>query len=459
MIWKTLLSAKRKGQKVRTTEVPAMLGDGASAGTAGSNVESSRSAFEQDYDRIIFSHPFRRLQDKTQVHPLPEHDFVHTRLTHSLEVSSVGRSLGKRVGEIILQRHPSLTSDFSLFDFGAIVAAAALAHDLGNPPFGHAGEDAISDFFLHHPSGKHFRGRVTEPEWNDLVRFEGNAQGFRILDREQYGLRLTFASLGAFTKYPCAAYFPARDPKRKSQKKFGFFQSEKGAFAEIATDLGLITADGESWCRHPLAFLVEAADDICYSIIDLEDGCRLGLISFQDTIELLSGILGAKLDRSKLDRRGDLNQKLGILRAMAIGELIDASTEVFLSNEQALLDGTFDQAITDLCAFNKNLKDISKVSIEKIYHAKHVVEIEASGHQILPGLLEEFTQTGLHLMDATPSRKYNNLRLLLPPDIAAAIKDNSTDPYQMLRNIIDFVSGLTDRHALSLYRKIKGISL
>src|SRR5688500_14709290 len=282
MIWKTLLSAKRKGQKI------------------GSNAESSRSAFEQDYDRIIFSHPFRRLQDKTQVHPLPEHDFVHTRLTHSLEVSSVGRSLGKRAGEVILQRHPSLTGDFSLFDFGAIVAAAALAHDLGNPPFGHAGEDGISDFFLHHSGGQSFKELVTKEEWYDLTRFEGNAQGFRILDKEQYGLKLTYASLGAFTKYPCPAFFPERDKKKKSQKKFGFFQSEKDAFKEVACDLELIQRNGDSWCRHPLAFLVEAADDICYSIIDLEDGCRLGLVSFEDTVELLSGILKDKLDKKKL---------------------------------------------------------------------------------------------------------------------------------------------------------------
>src|SRR5688500_7086815 len=221
MIWKTLLSAKRKGQKI------------------GSNAESSRSAFEQDYDRIIFSHPFRRLQDKTQVHPLPEHDFVHTRLTHSLEVSSVGRSLGKRAGEIILQRDPELSRDFSLFDFGAIVAAAALAHDLGNPPFGHAGEDSISDFFLHHPGGLRFKSDVTEAQWHDLIKFEGNAQGFRILNKEEYGLRLTFACLGAFTKYPCASHFPARDKRRKSQKKFGFFQSEIEAFKDVANDLDL----------------------------------------------------------------------------------------------------------------------------------------------------------------------------------------------------------------------------
>jgi len=441
MIWKTLLSPKRKGQK------------------PGSAAESSRSAFEQDYDRIIFSHPFRRLQDKTQVHPLPEHDFVHTRLTHSLEVSSVGRSLGKRAGEVILQRHPDLGREISLFDFGAIVAAAALAHDLGNPPFGHAGEDAISDFFLGHPLGMRFQEEVTEAQWHDLIQFEGNAQGFRILNKEEYGLRLTYACLGAFTKYPCPAFFPDRDKRKKSQKKYGFFQAEKDAFAEVANDLALIPGAGGSWCRHPLAFLVEAADDICYSIIDLEDGCRLGLISFEETVELLSGILRDKLNRKKLDISQDLNQKLGILRALAIGELIDASTEVFLAHEDALLEGSFDQALTDLCVFRDAMKEISKVSVAKIYHAKHVVEIEASGHQVLPGLMEEFTETGLHIIRQKHSRKHNNLRLLLPFDIAQSISARPGDVYHMLRSVTDFVSGLTDRHALSLYRKIKGISL
>src|SRR5690606_10385207 len=235
MNWNHLLSALRQGQKASVTTA------------------SSRSAFEQDFDRIIFSHPFRRLQDKTQVHPLPEHDFVHTRLTHSLEVSSVGRSLGKKAGEIILERHPELRSNFTLFDFGAVTAAAALAHDLGNPPFGHAGEDSISDFFKHHPLGKRWQSEVTAAQWEDLIRFEGNAQGFRILNKDQYGLRLTYATLGAFTKYPCPALVDERQPGRKSQKKFGFFQSERESFIEVADALGLIRMADNIWCRHPLA--------------------------------------------------------------------------------------------------------------------------------------------------------------------------------------------------------------
>jgi dGTPase len=441
MEWRQLLSAQRTGQKKILAS------------------EQSRSAFEQDYDRIIFSHPFRKLQDKTQVHPLPEQDFVHTRLTHSLEVSSVGRSLGKRVGEDIIKRHPELKDNYTLFDFGAIVAAASLAHDLGNPPFGHAGEDAISDFFAEHTQGMAFKDRVTPAEWEDLVKFEGNAQGFRILNRDEYGLKLTFATLGAFTKYPCPAFFPERDKKKKSQKKFGFFQSEKQFFTEVAGELGLTRASELSWSRHPLAFLVEAADDICYSIIDLEDGCRLGLVSFEETVELLSGILKEKLDRTKLKSATGLNEKLGTLRALAIRELTDDCTRVFLAHETDILKGTFDHALTDLSEFKEALQQISTLSVNKIYRAKHVVEIEASGHQILPGLLEEFCKAGEQLIYKTTSRKYSNLALLLPPETITSIQAYQNNTYAMLRQVIDFVSGLTDKHALSLYRKIKGISL
>lgn len=435
MNWNTLLSAKRPGQKSTSSE-------------------SYRSAFEQDYDRIIFSHPFRKLQDKTQVHPLPEHDFVHTRLTHSLEVSSVGRSLGKRVGEVVLERHPELSQHFSLFDFGAIVAAASLAHDLGNPPFGHAGEDALSDFFLENTS---FKGAVSEAEWCDLIKFEGNAQGFRILNQQEYGMKLTCATLGAFTKYPCPAYFPSRDKSKKSQKKFGFFQSEKEIFSDLAFQLELSKAAGGAWCRHPLAFLVEAADDICYSIIDLEDGCRLGLVSFEETVELLAPILKEKLDRSKLAGDDGLNKKLGTLRAMSIGELIDACTTIFLANEKEIISGKFDHALIGLCEFKGALKKINEVSIQKIYRARQVVEIEASGHEVLPGLLREFVTAGGLLGKKEQSRKYNNLGLLFPTEISKAIEQSQTE-YGVLRFVIDFISGLTDRHALSLYRKIKGIS-
>ncbi len=440
MNWQQLLSSHRLNAKQDTPE-------------------PSRSAFEQDYDRIIFSHPFRRLQDKTQVHPLPEHDFVHTRLTHSLEVSSVGRSLGKRVGEEIVKRHPELAAHFSLFDFGAIVAAGALAHDLGNPPFGHAGEDSISDFFLHHPQGQAFKPHLNDEQWTDLIKFEGNAQGFRILNKKNYGLKLTSATLGAFTKYPCPALFKERDRSKKSQKKFGFFQSERDHFTQVANELGLVEHHKHVWSRHPLAFLVEAADDICYSIIDLEDGCRLGLISFDDTVEMMASILKDQFKPEKLTKQYSLNEKLGMLRALTIGKLVDDCTEVFLDAEREILEGKFDTALTDAGAFKSELDLISKISVQKIYRARHVVEIEAAGHEVLPGLLAEFTNAGMHLCQKSASRKYDNLVLLLPEDIVWGIQQETENTYAMLRHIIDFVSGLTDRHALSLYRKIKGVSI
>ena len=439
--WKTLLSSQRTGQKILSSE-------------------QYRSAFEQDYDRIIFSHPFRRLQDKTQVHPLPEHDFVHTRLTHSLEVSSVGRSLGKRVGEIILQRYPDLKKDFTLFDFGAIVAAASLAHDLGNPPFGHAGEDAISDFFAHHESGLYFKDKVAPEAWSDFVKFEGNAQGFRILNKNQFGLKLTFATLGAFTKYPCPSHFPARQKGKRSQKKYGFFHTEKSIFEEVATELRLLQPSAGVWNRHPLAFLVEAADDICYSIIDLEDGCSLGLVNYDDAKDLFeAAITKSKSKLGKLESLSNTAEKIGYLRALAISDLMEECTSLFLEYENDIVTGKFDQALCDVCPSNAALQQIIKISIDKIYRARSVVEIEAAGHEVLPGLLEEFTKAGIVMMEKKSSRKYNNLQKLLPSDVVLAIQSAPENHTLMLRNVVDFISGMTDRHAISLYRKIKGMSL
>lgn len=440
MNWIQLLSSQRLNQKSDSTE-------------------STRSTFEQDYDRIVFSHPFRRLQDKTQVHPLPEHDFVHTRLTHSLEVSSVGRSLGRRVGEVLIQRHAELAEKFSSHDFGTVVASASLAHDLGNPPFGHSGEDGLSDFFLH-SEGQKYKPHFTESEWADLTHFEGNAQGFRILNKSQYqGLRLTVATLGAFTKYPCPALFTERNKSKKSQKKFGFFQTEQSLFDQTAEKLGLIKNAEHVWARHPLAFLVEAADDICYNIIDLEDGCRLGLVSVNETTELLAGILRQDFNPDKAARIKSVDEKIGVLRAMAIGKLISDVVDVFLQHETEILSGQFDQALTDLGAYKNELKQIIDISIEKIYRARHVVEIESAGFEVLPGLLDEFIKAVEHLVKKNQSRKYSNHARLLPQETASIILTNPDNTYLHFREVVDFVSGMTDRHALSLYRKIKGFEI
>ncbi len=442
MNWKQLLSSNRIG---KTTKA-----------------ESFRSAFEQDYDRIIFSHPFRRLQDKTQVHPLPEYDFVHTRLTHSLEVSSVGRSLGKKVGEAILEKYPALKDDgFSSYDFGAVVAAAALAHDIGNPPFGHSGESAISDFFGATEKTALFKKQMSEHQWADIIDFEGNAQGFRLMNQTN-GLQLTYATLATFTKYPRPSLVSERDKSRKSQKKYGYFQSDKEAFADLASEVGLIQYEDEGiWSRHPLAFLVEAADDICYQVIDLEDGCRLELVSYEETVELLGAIVGESFDREKLGKYDSDAERIGVLRAMAIGKLVDECVAVFLGNEPELLTGEFDKALTGLIPSGAILKKIETISISKIYQSRKVLEKEAAGFEVIPGLLEVFTTAVYHhyLDKEQFTKKLQNLIRLLPADIRAKMDQSSDSLYDLLMITIDFISGMTDTHAISLYRKIKGISL
>ncbi|RZS95872.1 dGTPase [Cecembia calidifontis] len=424
--------------------------------------DSVRTEFEKDYDRIIFSAPFRNLQDKTQVFPLPEHHFVHTRLTHSLEVSSVGRSLGKSVGEFLLEKHPHLsTIGIHAADIGAIVAAAALTHDIGNPPFGHAGEEAISDFFRHHPYGYVWQPYVTSQEWADLCNFEGNAQGFRMLVSKKNGLQLSYATLAAFTKYPRPSLVFERNKERRSQKKYGFFSDQKDDFNHLAEVLGIGKANSDCWLRHPLAFLVEAADDICYSIIDLEDGCTLGLVSVEQTIALLGRILGEKFQPEKLEKYSFESQKLAILRAMAIGKLIEECVQAFKEKEEDILKGVFDQSLTDIIPAAQALSEISNLSVEKIYRSKPVLEKEAAGFQVLEGLLEVFSQALNHKYYQTDlySGKDRSILRLLPSDFPMEGWGEQTNPYPMLRALVDFISGMTDKFALSLYRKVKGIAL
>lgn len=446
MDWLQLLSARRPGEQHPV-------------------FRPGRSSFEQDYDRIIFSSPFRMLQDKTQVFPLPKHDFVHTRLTHSLEVSSVGRSLGKNVGETIISRHPRLSREgITANDFGAIVSAACLAHDLGNPPFGHSGEAAISDFFKSVSEGKSIGDLVNEKERHDLHHFEGNAQGFRILNKNQYqGLRLTFATLAAFSKYPKESLIGAPDANRKSQRKFGFFQTERDIFKELAVETGLLPLSGDdlAWTRHPLAFLVEAADDICYHIIDLEDGCNAGLVSFNETKDLLGPILGSKFKPEKLNRIGSAREKTGALRAMAIGELIEQSVAAFLDCEQDILSGKFDKALTDLIPAHDTLAKIIDLSIDKIYRSASVTETEVAGFEALEGLLKAYVPA-VYRVGVKKEKKPRDLTTirLMPEEFRIPImKEEFDSPYPVVRLCLDFIGGLTDSHALALFRRIRGISL
>lgn len=424
--------------------------------------ERFRTEFERDYDRIIFSAPFRNLQDKTQVFPLPEHDFVHTRLTHSLEVSSVGRSLGKSVGEYLLKKYPTLAvKGISASDVGAIVAAAALTHDIGNPPFGHAGEDAISDFFKFHPYGQVWQAHVKPLEWEDLCKFEGNAQGFRMLVSKENGLKLSLATLAAFTKYPRPSHIFDQNKARRSQKKYGFFADQIDDYAYLAEKLGIHQLHPECWLRHPLAFLVEAADDICYSIIDLEDGCTLGLVSWDEGIRLLSGILKEKYQPEKLQKYGKESQKLAVLRAMAISTLVEEVVQAFTEYEEAMLSGDFDKALTDIIPSSEALAKIVKISVSQIYRSKPVLEKEAAGFQVIEGLLEVFATAINHKFYQTElfSGKDRSILRLLPKELSSADWENHHQTYALLRSLIDFISGMTDKHALALYRRVKGIAL
>jgi len=449
MVWPKLLCAERLG----------------STRSAGS--EPQRSPFQRDWDRIIFSSAFRRLQDKTQVFPLADNDYVRTRLTHSLEVASVARSLGTIVGTAICERGelPGVHAS----DFGAIVSAAALAHDLGNPPFGHSGEDAIRVWFESSKVAHDARTPLKKNEQEDLARFEGNAQGFRLITRLQMpdnpGLRLTCATLGAFTKYPIEALVPdkARIHEGASTKKFGFFQSEREFFTEVGARCDLVRRAPLHawWARHPLAFLVEAADDICYRLVDFEDGFRLGFLDYDEVRDRFLTVIGDPALRERAEAMREKKERIEFLRALAIGAAVQQTAEFFLAREPEILSGEFDAPLIDHVAAGGELEIIKRRSVETIYATTRGVEIEAAGFAVLGGLLDDFVaavsdvaRRGKH---ASPrSRK---LLRLVPEQSLGTGREPDPNPYQRLLRMIDFVSGMTDSYAVSLFKKIRGISL
>ncbi|MGY0426489.1 MAG: dGTP triphosphohydrolase, partial [Polaribacter sp.] len=364
MNWEQLLSLKRFGD---TQKRPRIAQD------------ETRLGFDVDFDRIIFSAAFRSLQDKTQVIPLSETDFVHTRLTHSLEVSVVGRTLGRRVGKVLLERHKNLEKlGYTFNDFGAIVAAASVMHDIGNPPFGHSGEKAIGEYFKTGKGAK-YKEDLSEKEYQDIIDFEGNANGFKILTESREGvsggLRLSYATLGAFLKYPKES-LPKKPTNHIVDKKYGFFQAEKEAFLEVVQDLGMLqksTTKDISFFRHPLAYLVEAADDICYTIIDFEDGINLGLIEEEFALEYMIKLVKDTIDSKKYHSLQHKKDRISYLRALAIGVLINEAVAIFLANEEAILNGTFEKSLLDKCKYEAQINDILKISINKIYKSKEVV--------------------------------------------------------------------------------------
>jgi dGTPase len=438
MTWEQLLSLKRQGDTSKRLRI---------------EQDDTRLGFEVDYDRIIFSSAFRSLQDKTQVIPLSKTDFVHTRLTHSLEVSVVGRSIGRLVGKKIIEKYPHLKEvhGYHMNDFGAIVAAAALAHDIGNPPFGHSGEKAIGEYFAI-GKGQQYKDQLTPKQWQDLIDFEGNANGFSVLTSSRPGiegsLRLSYATLGAFTKYPKES-LPKKPTKNIADKKYGFFQSDKDFFKEVATELGMISNksnDDIGYERHPLAFLVEAADDICYTIIDFEDGINLGLVSEDFALEYLIKLVKDTIDTAKYQTLTTKEDRISYLRALAIGNLINDAVRVFIENEDAILQGKFHLALTDKSKYKAQMDDIIKLSVKNIYQSREVIEKELSGYQIINNLLDKFI-TAYNNNHEGKATNYDKLLLKILPEKHHLEKENL---YDRLLHICHFISMLTDGKAVQL---------
>ena len=439
MQWEQLLSLRRKGDKNKRIR---------------SEQDETRLGFEVDYDRVIFSSAFRSLQDKTQVIPLSKTSFVHTRLTHSLEVSVVGRSLGRKVGQALLKKYPQLqkTHGYQFNDFGAIVAAAALAHDIGNPPFGHSGEKAMGDYFLN-GAGKRFQHVLTQKQYQDLCDFEGNANGFKILTESKNGvsggLRLSYATLGAFMKYPKES-LPKRPTNHIADKKFGVFQNDKAFFDEVCKELGLLKRSDGGYTRHPLAYLVEAADDICYTIIDFEDGINLGLIPEEVALEFLVKLVKDRLQTDKYAQLTRSSDRLAYLRSLAINTLVEEAAQIFLEQEQALLQGSLETSLLDHSKYKAQIEDIIKISVEKVYQSKEVVSKEIAGYQILTNLLDKFTHA-LERFSSGQQRHFDHLILRGTP-----LNKDFHNTYDYLIEACNYVSRLTDGNAMELFKKVRG---
>ncbi|SDQ17796.1 dGTPase [Flagellimonas zhangzhouensis] len=449
MNWEQLLSLRRQGDTSKRLR---------------KEQNETRLGFEVDYDRIIFSSAFRSLQDKTQVFPMPisvgsQKNFVHTRLTHSLEVSVVGRSLGRSAGQQIIAKYPFLSEvhGYHFNDFGAIVAAAALAHDIGNPPFGHSGEKAIGNYFKQ-GSGFKYKEQLTAEEFQDLIDFEGNANGFKLLTESRAGvpggLRLSYATLGAFMKYPKGS-LPKKPSKNIADKKFGFFQSEKEFFLEVANEIGLLPNPSHpktGFLRHPLTYLVEAADDICYTIIDFEDGINLGLIPEEYALEYLINLVKENINTKKYNAMTNSSDRLSYLRALAISTLIKDAVEVFVKNEEKIMNGTFDAALLDKGKYQAQVEDIIKLSVEKIYQSQDVVDKELAGYRIISDLLDMFTSS---LVNAKNGNDTNYDRLLIK-SLPENYRNFDTSVYQILLDTSCFVASLSDSAAVHIHDKLTG---
>ena len=444
MNWEQLLSLKRAGDTKKRER---------------NKQDETRLGFEVDFDRIVFSSSFRSLQDKTQVIPVSKTDFVHTRLTHSMEVSVVGRSLGRIVGQKVIEKYPHLRDlGYTFNDFGAIVAAAALSHDIGNPPFGHSGEKAIGEYFKS-GKGNTYKQELTDKEWQDFIDFEGNANGFKILSEgtADSGLRLSYATLGAFMKYPKES-LPKKPTKHIVDKKYGFFQSQKEFFTDVVNDLGLLplrTGKDLAFNRHPLSFLVEAADDICYTIIDFEDGINLGLIEEEFALEYLIKLVKDTIDIKKYHALQHKKDRVSYLRALAIGTLIQEAAHVFLENEEAILNGIYGVALLDKCKYEAQINDILQISIEKIYNSHEVIEKEVAGYKIIADLLNVFI-TSVNNTYIGQASNYDKLIFKLLPESCRELSDSL---YNRIMMVCSFIAGMSDGYAILIHKKITGTTI
>lgn len=419
--------------------------------------KDDRSEFQRDYDRLIFSAPFRRLQNKTQVFPLPGSVFVHNRLTHSLEVSCVGRSLGNDVANQLLKKHPDLV-DSHISEIGSIVSAACLAHDLGNPPFGHSGEKAISTYFSE-GQGMALKKELSPMEWDDLTHFEGNANAFRILTHQFEGRRkggfvMTYSTLASIVKYPFSSQLAGK------KSKFGFFLSEEADYQKIARELGIIQLSKPDeplrYARHPLVYLVEAADDICYQMMDIEDAHKLKLLTHDET----KGLYMLFFDEKRKKRIEevcrivtDINEQIAYLRSSVIGALIKECTRVFTENEEKILTGEFEGTlIMHICSPLKEAYDnCSAIAFQRIYRSSDVLDIELAGFRVISTLIDLMINAV-----RSPEKAYSQL---LINRISGQYNVNAPTLYGKIQAVLDYISGMTDVYALDLYRKIKGNSL
>lgn len=442
MNWLQLISNKRLGQENRHADR-----------------HDDRSEFKRDCDRLIYSAPFRRLQNKTQVFPLPGSIFVHNRLTHSLEVSSLGKSLGDDVAHRLVQRHPELQG--TLFEeIGTIVQAAGLAHDLGNPPFGHSGEKAIQAFFTE-GEGMALKPMLRTRFWDDITHFEGNANAFRLLTHRFHGRReggfvMTYATLASIVKYPFASSVAG------THGKFGFFSSEEDTYREIADELGIICLSEPNqplrFARHPLVYLMEAADDICYEIMDIEDAHKLKLLTYEETESLLLGFFDEERQsriRQRVIEEGvtDENEKVVYMRACAVGCLEHECVQAFVDNEAAILAGTFEGSLIGAISPvpRDAYKRCTKVSKAKIYQSKPVLDVELSGYHIMETLMHDLIGAAVH------PEKYHSKQLI--HRFSSQYDIYSDDLETRIMAVIDYISGMTDIYALDIYQKINGISL